>query len=122
MSVQIRRNPDEDGNAGDGSVAFTLTKPVDPALLDAELAERMNWRKASGIVVSGDLASASAKSPVTLWVMRDDVDAKALQSVVTAHKVPEPPEDRIAALREKAASGEGLDPGEMQEALRLLLG
>lgn len=122
MSVKIRRNEDRDGEIGEGSVAFSLTVPVDPALLDTELSAEMNWRKDGGIVVEGDPSWASEDEPVTLWVMRDDVDAKVLQRVVSAHERPEEPEEApLAAYTRRAAEGDTFDADEVQEILRLLL-
>lgn len=122
MSVKIRRNEERDGEIGEGSVAFSLTKPVDPALLDTELSAEMNWRKDGGLVVEGDPSWASEGDPVTLWVMRDDVDAKVLQRVVSAHERPEQPEeDPLEVFREKARAGEDFDPEEIQTLLRAMV-
>lgn len=121
MTTHIKRDEARDGEVCEGAVAFTLTAPVDPALLDAELSTKMNWRKDGGIVVEGLATEASPESPVTVWVTRDDVDAKALQSVVAAHEVPEPGTDPTSVLRAKIHSEKSLSAADIKQALRLLL-
>lgn len=121
MSTHIKRDPERDDEVAKDAVAFTLTKPVDPALLDAELSAKMNWRKDGGIVTEGDVSRASPENPVSLWVLRGDVDAAALRSVVSAHETPDDPEDDLQPLREKALAGEEFSPEESQAVLRALV-
>lgn len=116
------RDNERDDEPAKGAVAFTVTTPVDPAVLDADLTKRMKWRKPGGIVTDGDPSAASEDEPVTVWVLRDDVEAATFRAAVNAHQVPEEPEgDPLEALREKARDGDNLTGPEIQEALRLLL-
>lgn len=121
--THVKRQPDRDGEVGEGSEAYLLTTPVNPHILDAELSSTMNWRKDSGLVSEGNPMLASEADPVTLWVLRgSDVDAAAFKKVVAAHEPPgEPEEDPLVALREKVRAGDPLDDDEAAEALRLLI-
>lgn len=132
MAIHAKVDRDRDGEAGEGSRAFTLTKPFDPEALDAELSAKMGWRKHSGLVAEGLPAEASEDDPVTVWVLRgEDVDVTDFRSVVNAHdhvavgeakaQAAAPHGDVLESLREKMGSGEDLDPDEVQQALRALL-
>lgn len=117
--ADITRNHERDDEVAEGAVAFTLTKPVDPAALDKELSEAMNWRKDAGFVIDGDASEASTENPVDLWVLREDVTAATLRSVVGKHRVPERGGNGVlAGLRDKAEAGEEFTPEEVQAVLR----
>lgn len=116
----IKRNAKRDGEYGDSSVAFTLTSPVDLARLEGELSSAMNWRKDAGFISEGPADRASAKNPVDLWVLRDDVDATTLRQVVADHD-PTPEPNLLLELVDKAREGEDLTDDEVQTALRGLL-
>jgi hypothetical protein len=119
--THLKRNEDRDGEVAERAVAFTLTKPVDPARLDAELSKAMNWRKDGGLVIDGDAAQASTDAPVDVWVLRDDVDTGTLREVVAKHEPGEKVTAALPSLLAKAEAGEDLSPAEVQQALRELL-
>lgn len=122
MANPVKRTNERDGEFGDESVAFTLTKPVDLATLESELSEAMNWRKDAGLIADGDAALASADTPVVLWVMRSDVTPATLRSVVTKHQMPEGPSDRLAWLLEVLEDDEAhQEPDPVREAVVYLL-
>jgi hypothetical protein len=119
-AVTIKRQPERDGEVAKDALAFTLTKPIDPAVLDQELSAAMNWRKDAGLVVDGDASEASEDNPVTVWVLRDDVKAATFRSVVGKHERTEQT-DSFADLRAKAEAGEDYTSEEVQQVLRLLV-
>ena len=125
MSIAIKRLAERDGEAGENSLAFTLTKPIEPAHLDEELTEAMGWRKNAGIIVEGDPAAACTEEPVVVWLLRDDVTLATLRKVVSAHDCDscgtEDPQEALADLRDKALAGEEYDDAETQAILRAVV-
>lgn len=117
-AVQIKRDKDRDGEHGEESVAFILTKPVDLGLLGEEIKEAQELEEVPGIVTEGTVSRATAKNPVTLWVLDPDVDATKLRGIVSKHELPL---NEFEALALKAQDGEKLTEDEIQTALRLLL-
>jgi hypothetical protein len=118
--AHLKVNHDRDGEFGEESEAFTLTKPVNLGVLDVELQNAMGWDQVAGLMAEGDPAHASEKKPVTIWVMRD-VDAKGFSKVVTAHDNPKPVSEAFVDLVTKASAGEKLTSDELQDAVRGLL-
>ena len=80
-----------------------------------------------GLVVDGDPAEASAKTPVLVYCPDGKVSAAALADALRSHRADqdwteETTEPTLADVKAKAAAGEALTVDEMQVALRALLG
>lgn len=127
MADALMRCAERDGEHDD-ALAFTLTKPVDLAGLDAELRDEEGWRKEAGLVAEGDVANASEDEPVTLWVQRgDETSTSTLKRVVNAHVRDDHRRSRVElreqvdALRAKAQRGEDFNDDEIQTILRRIV-
>lgn len=124
MTTYARRDAERDGERGEGSLCFRLTKPVVLHELDEEVTAEMGWRKPAGLVTEGDPLNASEENYVSVWVLRPDVDANAVKRAVTAHqgvKAAEAASDVLTGLREQVAQGQPLSESDLQTAVRLLL-
>lgn len=124
MTTHAKRHKERDGEAGEGSLCFLLTKPVTAHALDDEITTEMGWRKNAGLVIEGDAQSAAEDHPIALWVLRTDVDPNAVKRAVTAHQEVEGPtfdSAELDALRAKVAAGDPLSGEDIATAVRLLL-
>lgn len=117
MAGGLKRLAARDGEVGRGSVAFTLTKPIEMAQLADELAAE--FHHPPGIVARGDLAQASEENPLTLWVM-GDVETNDIKKAVTKHKPATPATAERPSFLDKPED-EPFTDEEIQQALRWLL-
>lgn len=116
-----KRLQGRDGEFGDASIAYEVTTPVVLHKLDAEIVADQGWKKEAGLVAEGDISSASADNPITIWVLRGgELPAARFHSVIAAHD-PSPDPDPLDAVRTKLEKGEALTPEETTQTLRQLL-
>jgi len=78
----IQRHVEYDFN---GKIAFNVTKPFVPHVLDAELAQQHGWDKCA-ISTYGNPALASEENPVVVWVT-EDINPKFFKNVLSNHEV-----------------------------------
>lgn len=121
--MSTKRLAERDDEVAEKSTAFVIDKPIhDLVLLDERIAEEHGWRKNAGVMAEGNVAEASSKNPVTIWVLRsDDSDTNAIKKAITSAQAEKPAPDPLAELRAKADSGEDFTSEEIQTALRTLL-
>lgn len=125
-----KRVPDRDGEHGDGSIAFQVTKPVVLDELAATVLEQFGWESDAGLVIEGSPVHAAKDNPLTIWVRPPsgvDLDESDFKSLVSSHKGKarakrgDVPPDRFAELVAKVEGEEELNDDEVREAVTLLL-
>lgn len=132
MAGIVERNPMRDGVNGWG-MAFVITKPFRPDQLMAEVAVIVGATEVSGVVVEGEpvdpesgvrIYNASPTKPMTIWIDKPESRVPtALSAALTAHTpATTDPADTRAELVTKIKAGQPLNPAEVQEALKVLLG
>lgn len=117
MAGGLKRQAARDGEVGRGSVAFTLTKPIQMDQLAQEFAD--DFHHPPGIVARGDLTQASEENPQTIWIM-GDVETNELKKAVTRHKPAAPSTVERPSFLDKPED-EPFTDDEIQQALRWLL-
>lgn len=114
------RLPSRDGEKGEGSVAFKVTKPVDLDSLGRELVESHGWERGLGLISEGSASKAGPKTPAVIWVLAGDleVNTNKVKSVVDHHELPR---SEYNDLVTKAQTGQDFTPEETQKILRIVL-
>lgn len=140
--TSAKRAAARDEDFGPGGVAFEIDSPVNPAQLDDEIVEAMNWRKTAGLVMDGGRVDERTgffapvpadedredvedeKNPrATVAVTHENADVKVIAKVIKDH---EPDANYRASgvslddLAEVAAE-RVLNPDETALAMTLLL-
>ncbi len=87
--ASVRRLSNRDGEWQQGSMAFTLTKPVDLGRLDVELQQAMGWDQVAGMMAEGDPATASDEHPAVIWVLPLPPTAPSEPTIVSLDAPPE---------------------------------
>lgn len=115
---------------GGDSQRFTWPREVSVGQLQTEVSAALGDGVRVAVIApldeEGAPVTVDAQSPLTMYVTPSSADLVGLRQVLAAHQV-DPyfgmsgEERQQAQLREKIAAGGELTPGEMQQALRMLV-
>lgn len=123
------RDPEADGDLGDGWYAYKVTQPINVGQLTSELNERLGVGPDAPVTFSvyGTTDTASPEEPVALhWnpPEHSDLDPDVLTEVGSHHTADptwQPDGPTFAAVVAKNERGETLTPEELQVAVSQLL-